>query len=260
MKLTEKLRLWHRAWRFVTRTEKHEIALVRSVIRRGELVLDIGAHKAGFTYWMSKSVGPSGHVIAFEPIPHLASYLRDVASVVNGGAIEVVETALSDSIGTADLYFPGPHLGCASLETKSTMLQDPVTVPTTTLDRFMAERDDNRRISFLKCDVEHHELAVFEGATETLAQHKPIMLFESGNLHNGSDHYTPVFELLSSLGYIGHFFNEAELVSIDDFDSKHHSAPDDGYQNFLFSHPAQTRWEVLHRPFIATNVSMKAAA
>lgn len=260
MKLKDKLRLWHRAWRFLAKTERHEIALVRSVIRPGELVLDIGAHKAGFTYWMSKAVGESGHVIAFEPIPHLAEYLRDVATVVNGGAIEVVETALSNEIGQAELFFPGPHLGCASLETTKTLLQDPITVKTTTLDRFMADRSSVQRVSFLKCDVEHHELAVFEGATETIAKHRPIMLFESGNLHNGQDHYRPVFELLTSLGFQGHFFNGSELVPTEDFDPRRHDAPDDGYQNFLFSHPAQIRWEVLRRPFIATKVSLKSAA
>ncbi|MCA9212846.1 MAG: FkbM family methyltransferase [Planctomycetales bacterium] len=259
MKLTEKLRLWHRAWRFVTKTEKHEIALVRSVVRPGDFVLDIGAHKAGFTYWMSKSAGAHGKVIAFEPIPHLAAYLRDVATVVSGAPIEVAETALSNSIGTADLYFPGPHLGCASLETTRTMLQDPITVPTTTLDEFLADGNYDRRVSFLKCDVEHHELAVFQGAMETLSRHRPIMLFESGNLHNGADHHTPVFELLKSLGYVGHFFDESRLVQIEDFDPDAHDAPDDGYQNFLFSHPDQTRWEVLHRPFVASDISMRAA-
>lgn len=260
MKLKDKLRLWHRAWRFIAKTEKHEIALVRSVVSPGELVLDIGAHKAGFTYWMSKAVGSHGRVIAFEPIPHLAAYLRDVASVVRGGTIEVVETALSNEIGKAELFFPGPHLGCASLETTRTLLQDPITVTTTTLDRFMANQPQDQRVSFIKCDVEHHELAVFEGATETIAKHRPILLFESGNLHNGQDHYQPVFELLKSLGFEGRFFNGSELVIIDEFDAERHDAPSDGYQNFLFSHPSQTHWDVLRRPFIARNVPQNLAA
>ncbi len=94
-----------------------------------------------------------------------------------------------------------------------------------------------RPVSLIKCDVEHHELAVFEGADETLRRDKPVLLFESGNLLDGRRFYQPVFDHLESLGFVGHFFFEESLVPLSLYDPASYELPYHENQNYLFVHP-----------------------
>jgi predicted methyltransferase len=71
-----KLRLLYRAYRYRWKNDPTEIAFVRAHVQPGSIALDVGAHKGGYTYWLAKGVGPSGHVYAFEPQPRLATGLR----------------------------------------------------------------------------------------------------------------------------------------------------------------------------------------
>lgn len=251
MRLYDRLRLLHRAYRYARRTEKHEIALVRALIKPGQSVIDIGAHKAAFSYWMAKAVGPRGLVLAFEPMPELARYLRQVMQAFPRGQLQAVEMALSNTSGTALLHFAGDHLGAASIEINEDKLKPPVEVRTETLDAYLAARYPDRKFSFIKCDVEHHELAVFEGAGATLEKHRPILLFESANLATGQDCCQKVFAYLASLGFTGYFFDAARLTPLAEYDPARHAAPDLN-QNFVFTHPARVEWKSLAPPYGAT--------
>ena len=80
MRLFERLHMLHRAWRYRLRSERNEIAFLLSQDLRGATVLDIGAHRGSYTYWMHRKVGPQGSVIAFEPQPELVEFLSDLKS------------------------------------------------------------------------------------------------------------------------------------------------------------------------------------
>src|SRR3990172_11120183 len=101
-----RLRLFFRAWRYRLRTDPGEIAFLRSCIRPGQTAIDVGAHKGAYTYWMHARVGRSGRVFAFEPLPHLAAYLRHIQMVFPLRRLTVVEAALSDTAGEASLFMP----------------------------------------------------------------------------------------------------------------------------------------------------------
>ena len=77
-------------------------------------------------------------------------------------------------------------------------------MPVTTLDDFFAGR--SLQPNFLKIDVEGHELAVLQGARQTLKKHRPTILVECEARHRPDGDVRPVFEFLQSLGYGGSFF------------------------------------------------------
>ncbi len=135
MNLYQRLRLLHRAWRYRLRTERREIGVVRRLARPGDLVLDIGANRGAFTYWMAKTVGASGLVLAFEPIPELAAYLETLAATFVRGQVQVFDHALSNRQGRATLHFAGRHLGASSLETGKDILGPPIEVRVATPGR-----------------------------------------------------------------------------------------------------------------------------
>src|ERR1700744_2174685 len=52
-----------------------EMSVIRRHIKAGDTVCDIGANKGSFVLWLSRWVGNSGRVVAFEAQPALAHRL-----------------------------------------------------------------------------------------------------------------------------------------------------------------------------------------
>jgi len=136
----------------------------------------------------------------------------------------------------------------ASLEITTDCLRPPVEVRTWRLDDYLQQTDWLSGVSLIKCDVEHHELAVFRGAENMLRRQRPILLFESANLRTGGEICRPVFQFLQSLGYEGFFFQEDVLLPISEYDSQRHEVCELN-QNFVFTHPAAILWESMQRPY-----------
>jgi FkbM family methyltransferase len=230
-----RLRLLYRAYCYRWRDDAAEIACVRRWVRPGSVALDVGAHKGGYTYWLARSVGPRGRVYAFEPQQVLARILRrsfDPARVI------VEHAGVSDREGTMTLYLPSdgrPSPG-ASLEKNIPAPGCAIEVRVITLDRYWPTWP--APVSFLKCDVEGHELHVFRGAEQLLRRDRPVLLFECEQRHHGDHSIAEVFAYLEQLGYRGSFFERDRLRPLRDFRAEIHqrSVKDDGYcNNFLFT-------------------------
>ena len=248
MSLYQKLRIRIRANRYLKKGEPNEIQFVCDCLKAGMTAIDIGAHKAAFTYWMSKQVGRTGKVFAFEPVPPLAKYLQNYADTCWNQNITVSSVALSDHCGEGELRIPGQtEYRWASLEHESPSSSQDVagntlTLPVQleTLDHFWQTIDC--QADLIKCDVELHELAVFRGARELLQNERPILLFESMALNHQAPEANETFQFLEQLGFQGHFFYDDELVSLDDYNTTTHVLELEHIQNFVFIHPAQ--WDV----------------
>ena len=162
-----RLRLLYRAYRYRWRDDAAEIACVRRWTRPGTVALDVGAHKGSYTYWLARRVGPQGRVYAFEPQQALARNLRrsfDPARVI------VEHAAVSDREGTMTLHVPadGRPSPSASLEMSAASPGCAVDVRVIMLDRYLPTGP--APVSFLKCDVEGHELSVLNGAASATSR------------------------------------------------------------------------------------------
>jgi hypothetical protein len=115
-----------------------------------------------------------------------------------------------------------------------------VLIDVTTLDAFFASQD--RGPDFIKIDVEGHELAVLEGARQTLQSRRPALLIEIEARHRPDGIVQPVFDLLHSQGYEGSFFLNGQRRPLAEFDPARHQHIDEhaastprGYvNNFAF--------------------------
>src|SRR2546423_391591 len=58
-----------------------ELDLIPFAVRPGETVLDIGANYGVYSYHLSRAVGSSGRVFAFEPVPFTYATLQLVAKI-----------------------------------------------------------------------------------------------------------------------------------------------------------------------------------
>ena len=123
-----------------------------------------------------------------------------MAAAVRFKNISVHPIALSDSPGEALLHVPSDHT-CGSLETQHAGQK--LTVRLERLDEYLDSFQPGGPIDFIKCDVEGHELPVFQGAIQTLQQHRPLLLFESFSSNKNQRFANPVFDLLLEQGYEG---------------------------------------------------------
>lgn len=228
-------RLVHRAWRYRLRTEAAEVAFLRAHVSTGQVAVDVGAHRGALTYWMLTAVGRTGRVVAVEPIPELAAYLRRLGTEGGFDRLRVVESALSSASGTTTLHVPSAgYTGTASVVAQADG-HTPVSVDMTTLDALCAHQDA-RPVGFIKCDVEGHELDVLVGAERVLREDRPVLLVESVDDRPTAGQTGRVFDHLRGLRYDGWFFEHGRRRSIDHFRAGVHQAAPEGawHVNFGF--------------------------
>ncbi len=260
--LYHQIRIYVRARRYLRKAEPSETRFACDCLQAGEVALDIGAHKAAYTYWLSRAVGRSGHVYAFEPQPKLAAVLQGYAAVVRAKNIRVCEVALSDQRRNGKLEIPSAFTAWAKLLPSGHDNHDAVDVPVETLDDYLEAIGARRPVSFIKCDVELHELEVLRGGHRLLETDRPVLLLESYPLSGPAKLGGPnrTFEFLTQLGYRGYFFHQSMLVPLDNYAPEEHPLPDKPIQNYVFLHPDAVHLACSRPPYrVAKNPRRSAA-
>ena len=193
------------------------IALLDELVGPGDLVVDAGAHRGVFTMRLSELVGPAGRVLAFDPNPECVRRLEQIAEAAGNAVVHA--SALSDAPGVAVLHVPVRsgarldalgHLGKAAESDEIAL-----SVPTVTLDEVLDAED--RRVRFVKCDVEGHELAVLRGASSVLESERPALLVEIEWRHAG-EAMQETFDLLRAAGYMAEVVTPAGRRPLHEFD------------------------------------------
>lgn len=165
-------------------------------------VVDVGANR-GQSVRSLRLVLPSPHIVAFEPNPRLAGYIKRRYP----SGVEVHEVALGRTTSQLNLYLP--RYGRWSWDTRASLeaeaaeaafseedfwrfdpnrvTVDHISVPVRALDAFELSPD------LIKVDVEGRERAVIEGALATIARSRPVLLVEGDG--------AAVEDALNGLGY-----------------------------------------------------------
>lgn len=235
MNILAKARSFSRFWRYRRRSESESIKFLLDQDLSGSTLLDIGANKGIYTYWMSKKAGPDGRVIAFEPQPELGDFLHDLKDSFKLQNVTIINKGLSEKAGKFEMIRSVAGSGGARL------LQDgddfsayknlhTLEVEITTLDSFFSDKQD-QKLSFIKCDVENHELQVFKGGEKTLRKHMPTILFEC---HHEDAKKGEVFSFLTDLGYKGFFMIGNKKIDYKEFDRFPYRKPTDNHRNYIF--------------------------
>jgi FkbM family methyltransferase len=216
-------RFLYRALRARYRDERAEIASLRAAIRPGETAVDVGAHKGSYLPWLSRVARP-GKVVAFEPQPVLADYLRRACRGAGLDNVVVEAKGVSERGGVLTLRVPGGRASSpgASFEpaVASVSAGRDVAVPVVALDEYF--RGSSARIAAIKVDVEGHELSVLRGAEELLREDSPLLVVECEERHRGEGGVREVLRFLEGRGYGGSFVQRGRLVPLRDFDPAIH--------------------------------------
>jgi FkbM family methyltransferase len=232
MSIVDYVHFLHRVYHYRFRTEKQQLKFVLSQNLFGSTVLDIGANRGIYSYLLSKKVGHHGKVHAFEPQPELVAEIHRVKKWFGLDNIVIHQVALSSATGVAPLNRIRPGDGGASLEPDNP-LSDPLMVNTVSLDDVLL-REGAATVDFIKCDVEGHELRVFEGAVGTIEKCRPLIQVE---VRIEADEAKALFELLEGFGYVGVMVLDGEFPDY----RQYRSVPSKkfglkGHRDFIFTH------------------------
>lgn len=168
-----------------------EFDLLSTYVTEGDWVLDIGANVGHYSKRLSELVGPSGRVIAFEPVPETFSLLAANVLIFKFSNTTLINAAASDRLKLSGMTFPCFSTGLnnlyeAALVDSSDAPFSALTVP---VDNFSI----SHHISLVKIDTEGHEMSVLKGMISLIRAHHPIMIIETSKKE--------VIEYLANEGY-----------------------------------------------------------
>ena len=186
--------------------EEPEYAFVRRFLKKGMVVLDVGANEGYYALLASKCVGASGRVIAFEPSPRERRRLRMNSWINHCANVRVEGIAVGSVEGQVNLHVvEGAETGCNSLRPPDIQGKTrEVQVSVTTLGQFLC-RNAIPRIDFMKMDIEGAELSALQGAAGLLRTlPRPLLLIEVFEIRTRPWGYSPadLVKLIVEAGYL----------------------------------------------------------
>jgi FkbM family methyltransferase len=183
-------------------------------LAQDSIAVDVGCHKGEVLEWMLE-LAPKGVHWAFEPIPELAAKLRDKF----GNQVQLHELALSNQQGKSKFQWVRNAPAYSGLMRRNYDGIEPeveeIWVQTCTLDQVFT----GEKLDLIKIDVEGGELQVLQGAVETVARFRPVLVFEFGL--GASEHYGTTPEQMWNL--LHHQWNY-RVLTLMDFDSGRRAA------------------------------------
>ena len=252
---------WREA-RYYGRYGEVELHLLEFLCRPDQDAIDVGANDGCYVHYMRRH---ARHIVAYEPMPHLAAALRAKFP----SRVKVEATALSDADGKVELRMPlvdGVLVeGCSTISFDASATYaayQSVEVPTVRLDDAY-----QGQVGFIKIDVEGHEQAVLDGGRETIRRCLPRLLIEiderlsPGGIERARRYFT-------ELGYRGFFIHNGNLKPMERFSvermQRRDNLPDltaslqarerfgSYLYNFIFlppGEPQETLWRMSERLF-----------
>jgi FkbM family methyltransferase len=181
-----------------------ELGRLDDICGSGGLMIDVGAWYGPWSWRLARRADT---LIAIEPTArHLV--LRQLLPAT----AQVLHAAASDHAGLGKLWSTGGGDGAEGLSSlrKRDVHSDCVTVPLIRIDDL-----DITGVTFMKVDVEGHELAVLRGSEATILRDRPRLLLEV------ETRMQPIDDLLRVLygwGYEGWVLDRGSWRALADFD------------------------------------------
>ena len=202
--------------RSIKNKDENEIELLERFIEPGTDSIDVGVYRGVYSYEMSKY---SKNVHSFEPNPIIFEYInKNLKKIINN--IFLYNYALSNKNQVIDLKVPIRNdkynrenfeefyeLGRATIHQENTFKRyEKFQITSKKIDEFNFKNN----ISFIKIDVEGHELEVIKGGEEIISKNKPILLVEIEERHSQSK-VSDTINYINKLGYISHYYDNKIL-------------------------------------------------
>ncbi|MCB9458026.1 MAG: FkbM family methyltransferase [Anaerolineaceae bacterium] len=195
----------HKGYWFHGKNREHdEMEMVSKLIKSGDNIVEVGAHIGYLTLYFAQLTGQEGQIIAFEPVPDSAEYLKK--NTKSHSNITVERKAASDQAGTLPFYVDTLSGMTSTLVSEDNVHQanvdyafgelqfKTIQVEVVCLDDFLNEKGFVP--DFIKVDAEGAEYDIVRGLSQILAQNHPVLWLEV------SRNKSELYDLLSVAGYV----------------------------------------------------------
>jgi FkbM family methyltransferase len=218
---------------------RYEPTVVSELLSAGpiDVAYDVGAHLGFMSLALSKLVGKTGRVFAFEPIPENRVAIDRLVDMNRlDQVIQVTPLVLGESNGKKRMLLRE----CSSMHQLEEVYQgqgrniySTVDVESCTLDSFIFERG-NPFPQLIKIDVEGAEESVLKGALRTLEVCKPTFVVE---IH-GPQNALKVCKLLQGTGYTWyHLARGVRRQTASELEVHSHFSSSSWTHHFLLKNP-----------------------
>lgn len=155
--------------------EESSTQIIKQLVKKGNVVLDIGANIGYYSVLFSKLVGYTGKVFCFEPTEHYSNVLKMNLEANNIQNTDIFKIGLSNKNQELEIQIGNSSATLHPIENQVSTKKELIKL--TTLDEFI-KHHHLQKIDFVKIDIDGHEPLFFEGAQKTLDKYNPIVLLE----------------------------------------------------------------------------------
>ena len=219
--ISEKYLLKKRLKRAIQNNYEKELSIVDHFKDKSKEAIDVGVYRGVYSYKLAKEFNK---IHSFEPNPLLYPYLKKYLTQIIPN-MTLYNYALSNKNEIANLKIPRRgqsifknnieeiyKLGCATIhENNNFEKYNNYEVQCKKLDDVINDKE----ISFIKIDVEGHELNVIEGAINIINKYKPTLLVEIEEKHTKKPNSYVINEI-KNYGYNVFFLENKKIKKIDD--------------------------------------------
>lgn len=189
--------------------DQPDLIIAEKLVDENSIFVDIGANIGLYTKYLSPF---TKQVKAFEPVPFTFEMLSKNVRKFALKNVVLNQIAISSTDGEATIEVPiqggARNYYRATLEqgNSDSSSEMKIKVPTKTIDSLFLNRIDE--ISFIKVDVEGHELSVLKGADDFLKTSDCAWLIEiDGNPDDEKSLAFKVFRKMEGAGFNAYFFD-----------------------------------------------------
>ncbi len=160
-------------------TPEPEYAILPTLISVGDWVIDVGANVGHYTKRLSELVGPTGRVIAFEPVPETFALLAGNLQVFQNTNVTLINAAVSDNTNLVGMSIPAFDTGLRNFY--QAHLSDSSDSSLRVLTLCLNNLNFTHKITLIKIDAEGHEAGVLRGMHQILIRDKPTLIVETNS-------------------------------------------------------------------------------
>jgi FkbM family methyltransferase len=209
-----------------------DVQVFASLLKPGMVVVDVGANIGMYTLFAARAVGPSGRVLAFEPVPALYDRLAGNVAATGVDSVSTYQVAISDRRGNAPFHL-GRSDSMGSLVRAQTSAT--IAVPTESLDDFL-ERQSITRVDMVKIDAEGAEMQIVGGMRRLLARtDRPVLFIEHNDLalRAAGSSAEELFATIVGYGYAPHLVERGRMSRVSALAEPFH-AGGETFANYVF--------------------------
>jgi FkbM family methyltransferase len=160
------------------------LVALRSTVRPGDTVFDVGGHHGLMAVIGARATGPRGRVVSFEPNPASRKQIERHAQLNGVTNIRIEPIALSDRNGEHEFFVQSGDVSWnstlikafADAENTPGRRIEKISVATCRLDDYVARSGCVPKV--IKIDTEGSEFMVLRGALDTIERHRPVLIME----------------------------------------------------------------------------------